>query len=326
MKSIYTIPVFILIIIQPVFSQPNKRTNFWYFGHYAGLDFNSGEPIALTNGQTNEGFFSTAAISDTNGNLLFYTNGRYIWNKNHQQMEGGFVYFWPGTQSAIIFPKPQTDNIYYVFTSCDNEYIQYNFFYYVVDISMNDGLGKVTDVITLDEGWDAAQKLTAVYHKNKKDIWVITRKFVNDSYAAFLVTSEGVNPTPVLSAAPDKDLFSSHNLTGFMKISYDSKYLIACYYGYAWSGGDIEVCKFNNQTGEVDYLYSFDLLNTITPQKLYRAYSCEYSPNSKYLYIPGVTGLYTTIIDIFQYDMQYIEDPDVFPYTEYSCPNCTTHS
>jgi len=111
-----------------VHSQPNKRTNFWYFGNYAGLDFNSGEPIALTNGQINDGFYSSAAISDTDGNLLFYTNGRYIWNKNHQQMEGGYAYFWGGTQSAIIFPKPQTDNIYYVFTSCDNHYIQYNFF------------------------------------------------------------------------------------------------------------------------------------------------------------------------------------------------------
>ena len=59
-----------------------KEGNIWYFGEYAGLDFNSGSPVALTNGQlnTNEG---CATISDNNGNLLFYTDGMTVYNKSH---------------------------------------------------------------------------------------------------------------------------------------------------------------------------------------------------------------------------------------------------
>ena len=57
----------------------------WYFGQNAGLDFNSGSPVALTNGQlvTYEG---CATISSTMGQLLFYTDGITVYNKNHSIM------------------------------------------------------------------------------------------------------------------------------------------------------------------------------------------------------------------------------------------------
>ena len=42
----------------------------WYFGHGAGIDFNSGSPVPISDGQLNteEG---CASISDENGDLLF---------------------------------------------------------------------------------------------------------------------------------------------------------------------------------------------------------------------------------------------------------------
>ncbi|MBD10219.1 MAG: hypothetical protein CMC68_05660 [Flavobacteriaceae bacterium] len=45
----------------------------WYFGTNAGIDFSSGGPIVLTDGQlsTDEG---CATISENNGDLLFYTD------------------------------------------------------------------------------------------------------------------------------------------------------------------------------------------------------------------------------------------------------------
>ena len=59
----------ILLLATPSFSQ--KEAANWYFGDRAGLDFNSGSPVSLTNGQLNtpEG---CATISDKNGNLLLY--------------------------------------------------------------------------------------------------------------------------------------------------------------------------------------------------------------------------------------------------------------
>jgi hypothetical protein len=78
--------VFLVLITNVVFSQ--GEANIWYFGENAGLDFNSGSPVALTNGQlvTDEG---CATISNSSGQLLFYTDGITIYNKNHVVMING---------------------------------------------------------------------------------------------------------------------------------------------------------------------------------------------------------------------------------------------
>src|SRR5580765_2825219 len=60
----------------------------WFFGTYAGLDFSSGSPVAVSTGAltTTEG---CSTISDAQGNLLFYTNGVSVWNRNNQIMPNG---------------------------------------------------------------------------------------------------------------------------------------------------------------------------------------------------------------------------------------------
>lgn len=57
----------------------------WYFGTHAGLDFSTSPPtvIASPNLNTTGGMSS---ITDTAGNLLFYTDGSTIWNSQHQVM------------------------------------------------------------------------------------------------------------------------------------------------------------------------------------------------------------------------------------------------
>ena len=66
--------IFILLFFINTICYSQKEANIWYFGDKAGLDFNSGSPVVLTDSEmtTNEG---CATISDNNGNLLFYTNG-----------------------------------------------------------------------------------------------------------------------------------------------------------------------------------------------------------------------------------------------------------
>ena len=84
--------LFLFTITQSI---AQREANIWYFGANAGLDFNSGAPVPLTNGQVNtaEG---CSAISDSAGNLLFYTDGLWVYNRNHTSMPNGF---WsPGQQ------------------------------------------------------------------------------------------------------------------------------------------------------------------------------------------------------------------------------------
>lgn len=103
-----------------VFSQ--KEASVWYFGQGAGLKFNDDGSVTSTYGQlnTSEG---CSSIADANGNLLFYTDGRTVWDRNHHTMPNGS--FENGTellgdpsstQSGIIVPKPDHPNLYYIFT------------------------------------------------------------------------------------------------------------------------------------------------------------------------------------------------------------------
>ena len=98
------------------------EANNWYFGQNAGVNFNTNPPSALNNGvlTTTEG---CSSISDASGNLLFYSDGRTVWNRNHQIMPNANYFAGNGlfgdpssTSSALIVPKPGDPNLYYIFT------------------------------------------------------------------------------------------------------------------------------------------------------------------------------------------------------------------
>ena len=119
MKNI--IYLFIFFLSLNVFAQ--KEANNWFFGIGAGIHFQDDGTVNAVTGSpivTNEG---CSTISDKSGNLLFYTDGRNVWDRNHVLMPNGNYDQNTGlmgdpssTQSAIIIPKIGDNNIYYIFT------------------------------------------------------------------------------------------------------------------------------------------------------------------------------------------------------------------
>ncbi|MAN27216.1 MULTISPECIES: T9SS type B sorting domain-containing protein [Mesonia] len=114
--------ILLILLLLPFSVFCQGEANYWFFGENAGVNFNTSPPTAITNGQleTNEG---CSSISDENGNLLFYTDGRTIWNRNHQVMSNANYFGGTGllgdpssTSSGLIVPHPTDSNIYYVFT------------------------------------------------------------------------------------------------------------------------------------------------------------------------------------------------------------------
>ncbi len=120
-KSLFSLILFLIPVI--IFSQ--GEANNWYFGNNAGLNFNTNPPSALTNGalSTSEG---CSSISAPNGDLLFYTDGRTVWNRNHQPMPNanyspatnfdGLNGDPSSTSSGLIVPHPTNPNLFFVFT------------------------------------------------------------------------------------------------------------------------------------------------------------------------------------------------------------------
>ena len=166
-----------------------KRTNHWYFGNGAGLDFSSGTPVAVTDGKlhTSEG---SAVMSDTAGNLLFYTDGDTIWNKNHLPMSNGTGLFGCGNygstaQAALIIPKPQNDSIFYIFTNdCfENQGVK-GFRYSIVNIYLDNGLGSVISKNNLLFS-PSTEALAATRDSSGNGYWIMTHGYNTNNFYDF---------------------------------------------------------------------------------------------------------------------------------------------
>ncbi|MBL0019749.1 MAG: hypothetical protein IPP17_25790 [Bacteroidetes bacterium] len=58
-----------------------KRSNFWPIGLNVALDFTSGSPTVVSS--ANQITEAGSSISDTLGNLLFYTDGVNVFDSTH---------------------------------------------------------------------------------------------------------------------------------------------------------------------------------------------------------------------------------------------------
>lgn len=267
----------------------NGQANNWYFGTYAGLTFNTTPPTALTNGAltTGEG---CAAMSDPNGNLLFYTDGIRVWNRNHVQMTNGTGLLGDpsAAQSAMIVPKPGNPNFFYVFTVA----AQGNpagFRYSEVDLTLNGGLG---DVVAGTKNTllfaPSVEKCTSVKHANGLYVWVIAHSIddddnINDNrYYAYLVTCNGVS-APVTS-----DVGSQEGWPGWgcLTASPDGTKLAT-----AMRSVGFELLDFSNVTGVVS--------NPVFLNQANQCYGVSFSPDNSKLY-----GLQIGTGNIYQWDVQ----------------------
>jgi gliding motility-associated-like protein len=283
-REIYPLPVTLLFLLFSILNAVAQReNNHWYFGHNAGLDFSGGAPVADINGQifTPEG---SAVLSDTAGNLLFYTDGRVVWNRNHIAMPNGYGLFGgiSSTQSALIVNKPGSDHICYIFTSADQGGPA-GICYSEVDMLLNGGLGDVT-VKNISLNAPSAEKLAGTMHCNGVDIWVLSHDFNSNAFRAWLVTSAGVTNPPIVSAVGTFVGMSSNAAIGQMKFSKDGKRLATVRHT---PNNTPELFDFDRSTGIVSHPL---LLNV--PASASSSYGIEFSPNGTKLYVtifsPGV--------------------------------------
>lgn len=248
--------------------------DWWFFGYGGGMQFTSNGPVAVTGSpiQTQEG---CAAISDQNGNLLFYTDGSVVWNANHSMMTNGFGLLGnvSSTQSAIIVPFPGNFNKYYIFTvpaGGNSAGLRYS----VVDMTQSNGLGAVdnatknTLVIT-----PVGEKVTSVAHANGTDYWVLCTTTNTNMIRAFRVSANGVNTTPVTSTG----LVNFNLGVGYLKASPDgTKVAAGVYTGvyYAQNRG-LHLWQFNDATGVLSNPIMISAGNV---------YGVEFSPNDSLVY------------------------------------------
>lgn len=287
------------ILFQFIFAGNAQQANYWYFGYKAGLNFNTSPPTPLADGElsTNEG---CSAISDNLGNLLFYTDGRKVWNKNHLVMPNGdgLMGHTSSTHSAIVIPKPGSSTIYYLFTADADENLFVNGYRYSeVDITLNGGLGDINankNILLFAPG---TEKMTAASHANGIDIWLITKELNNHVFRSYKITCNGIDNTPVMSTVTAITASTYGYKTGCIKVSPDGTKIASGRNGE----GKLDIFKFDNSTG----IISDRILITQNAPPLTGSYGIEFSPNSQLLY---ATGTYTWQYKLDVYDSAAIFD------------------
>lgn len=283
----YYFLLFITSFLLPYNSWGQAEANIWYFGGGAGLQFIDNEATAITNGRlsTTEG---CATISSPDGELLFYTDGVKVWNREHEIMPNGRELMGDpsATQSGVAVCMPGQKNIYFLFT-VDVEAGADGLRYSLIDLRLDEGRG---DVTTKNEAIlsPVAEKITVATHHNRKDYWVIAHEWGSNAFHAYLLTKDGLNKEPVISRVGTPHEAPSANSIGLMKLSPNGKKLAVAIKGKAM----FELLDFNNKTGEIT--------NPI-PLKLNEdalAYGVEFSSDGSKLY--GSDGRNYTI---YQYDL-----------------------
>jgi hypothetical protein len=254
-----------------------KEAYNWFFGENAGITFNTFDlnPIALTSSAilAEEG---CASISDANGKLLFYTNGEIIWNRNHSPMRNGSGLSGNNnaTQSAIIIPKPNSTNIFYVITN-DNDQGVNGCRYSEVDMNNDGGLG---DVLTPKNKLifsNPTEKLTAVRHSNGTDWWLIMHEWDSDVFRVYHVSATGISLNPVTSIGGSIHKGNLSNKKGQMKASQNGTKIALVIPNLA----SVELFDFDNSKGilQNEIMLKSSVFND--------AYGVEFSSTGSYIYI-----------------------------------------
>jgi hypothetical protein len=306
----------------PIFAQPTndlKRDYIWKIG-YAGfaqqpnyqlmtLYYNQ-SPIGITGVYASANFNATnTSICDSFGNLVFYTNGIYVYDKNDALMSNNILnlgtqanqnidYGYDIPQGVLVLPMPNNPYLYYLFhqryaepDNIGDENIE-GAYYTVIDSRLRNGAGGIATWRTPIIQNDSLEygKLNACRHANGRDWWLTFWRYGYKQYRRCLLDATG---------------FHDYGWQQISNLISDTGIGQSCFSpdGNVWAGSSyvfrpplrrsrIDVLDFDRCTG----LFSNRRQFFSAIDSIYCA-GLSISPNSRYLYTASPTKM-------LQYDLQ----------------------
>ena len=275
---------FLLIVLFQGVCFSQKETARWCFGRYTGLNFNT-TPLSVTQSSINT-LEGCTSISDSNGNIQFYSDGTKVFDQTDNIMANGSGLLGNGpsmtNQAAIIVKVPASANQYILFT-LDDAGGPNGLMYHTIDMNLAAGLGSVTTKNNILQS-PSSERLASVLHCNKSDVWVLSHDLNTGTFRNYLVTATGVSTSAVVSTLTTS---ASSYTVGSMKVSPDGKKLIMCTTTATSlpTMGGFELYDFDNVSGTVS--------NRQVLYNTHGAYSCEFSSDGKKAY--GTLNLAQTV-------------------------------
>jgi type IX secretion system substrate protein len=245
-----------------------------------GLDFGSDSPVGIsTSINTGEG---CASVCDPLGGLLFYSNGKIVYNKTGAVMPAGTAIVSYGTlsseQAALIIPVIGSTNQYYLFSLGGAATLNYNrISYSIVDMTLDGGLG---DVVAASMGTmlvDSLGENMIAIAGNNNNIWLITHRRDTAVFLAYSITATGIS-------APVKSALGIFNggfcyLFGMLRESPNRRKIAQGVYKVGQCYGTL-LYDFDPSTGIVSNCIEIDTSNDAV-------YGVEFSPDNTKLYSNG---------------------------------------
>ncbi|MBX3107491.1 MAG: hypothetical protein KF877_12850, partial [Bacteroidetes bacterium] len=148
---------------------------------------------------------SQANISDSAGNLLFYTNGCWIANATGDTMmngdslnpgnfsDGYCTLGYPIANMELALPVPGMMNKYILFHQTGDQSVWSRKLYYsLIDMSLDSGRGAVTAKNQIAFSDSLISGISACKHANGRDWWVAVLKDSSDIIYTLLLTPNGI--------------------------------------------------------------------------------------------------------------------------------------
>jgi len=306
------------------------QNNNWVFGYGARIDFSGSIPLASGNTAINSNE-ATASVSDpSTGQLLFYTDGRMVWNANNQVMANGANllggYFTSCTQGALIVPFPNDNQRYYLFTLDELEIEPNNpvtddgLRYSVVDMTLNGGLGDVQAAnLNIPLATDLTEKLIVIRSPEIQGFWVIAHRKNANEFLAWKIDACGLDTQPVVSAVGSNfssvpSIGANEGWTGAMDASPDGNRIGM---PIDWSNR-IEFFDFNKTSGVVSNLLTVNVTDDSTPPFI-RKYGACFSPDGSKFYYTNTNSVYQ--LNLSTYTSSAIEASNTLIYSPILEPN-----
>lgn len=241
------------------YEDDSQFRNQWYFGEMAGIDFNDPDgTVAITDDNLINSPQASSSVSDLNGNLLFYTDGETVWNKEHGVMINGDVIGGDNTsmQGAMIVPLPGDSSIYYIFTSDpvygDNTY---DMRYSIVDMRRDFRRGEViakgipffTNSTERIAGFGLGENLS----------WLVTHEFGNNQFRSYELLPTGIGAPATSSTGSIMRLDEEKMATGEMQVSESGAYIALAIQDT--DDNFIELFGIDDSTGVITQIAKIDI-------------------------------------------------------------------
>jgi hypothetical protein len=238
---------------------------------------------------------TNANISDSGGNLKFYTNGVFVCDALNDTMPNGkglnpstYTNNWTHyglrlPQADLILPFPNDSNLYYLIHLTVNDDINFlttGAYYSVIDITQNGGLGNVSiKNIPILQDTIVQGQLTACKHANGRDWWLIIPEYAHPDYYVYLVSPLGIQ-------FQSKQTIGQRYYGGQASFSPDGSH-----YGMYDTDTDIEIFDFDRCSG----LFSNFRYVAINDSNF--GFGFSFSPNSNLAYASSAHLLYQVNLD-----------------------------